>query len=44
MNDLAENVLVFTVRTPSQTNNNLSNGDTRALASAIDDEVKTSTK
>lgn len=46
MNDLAENVLVFTVRTPSQTQNstNLSNGDTRALASAIDDEVKTSTK
>ena len=44
MNDLAENVLVFTVRTPSQTNNNMSNGDTRALASAIDDEVKTSTK
>lgn len=46
MNDLAENVLVFTVRTPSQTQNstNLSNDDTRALASAIDDEVKTSTK
>lgn len=46
MNDLAENVLVFTVRTPSQTQNssNLSNSDTRALATAIDDEVKTSTK
>lgn len=46
MNDLAENVLVFTVRTPSQTQNssNLSNNDTRALATAIDDEVKTSTK
>lgn len=45
MNDLAENVLVFTVRTPSQTpNSNLANGDTKALASAIDDEVKTSTK
>jgi len=50
MNDLSENCIVFTVRTPSQANTNLATDETRALVNAIDEsttettETKKSTK
>lgn len=47
MNDLSENCIVFTVRTPSQTQNNTSNianGETRMLVDAIEETETKSTK
>lgn len=47
MNDLSENCIVFTVRTPSQSQNNTSNianGETRMLVDAIEETEIKSTK